>query len=71
MNAEFSFAKLQTLPFFGTGIVEIPAGGYKRSKNSRRMQMVFFVHTGKVDVMVNDTEFTITKGGCWHVPRGM
>jgi centromere protein C len=69
-NAEFSFAKLQSLPFFGTGVVEIPPGGFKRTKNSRRMNMGFFVHQGKVDVTVADTEFTISKGGVWHVPRG-
>ncbi|KAF2423177.1 hypothetical protein EJ08DRAFT_652876 [Tothia fuscella] len=69
-NAEFHFAKLQSLPFFGTGVVELLPQGFKRSKNSRRMNMVFFVHEGKVAVTVGDTEFGISKGGIWHVPRG-
>jgi centromere protein C len=69
-GAEFTYAKLHSKPFFGTGVVDVPAGGYKRSKNSRRMEMVFFVHTGKVDVTVGEIEFTISKGGIWHVPRG-
>jgi centromere protein C len=74
-----------TLPFFGSGIVELPPEGFKRAKNSRKMQMVFFVHQGKVLVTVgppalenggagNDAEtneFAISKGGVWVVPRGM
>jgi hypothetical protein len=75
-----------TLPFFGAGIVELPPEGFKRAKNSRKMQMVFFVHQGKVLVTVgppsleqngnasNDAEmneFAISKGGVWVVPRGM
>ena len=45
--------------------------GIKKSKNARRMQMVFFVHTGKVHVEVANREFSISKGGIWQVPRGM
>jgi hypothetical protein len=41
-----------TLPFFGSGIVELPPEGFKRMKNSQKMQMVFFVHEGKVLVTV-------------------
>jgi len=74
-----------TLPFFGSGIVELPPQGFKRAKNSRKMQMVFFVHQGKVLVNVGPpalgqnvggletqtNEFAISKGGVWVVPRGM
>ncbi|KAK0796634.1 mitotic fidelity of chromosome transmission-related protein [Friedmanniomyces endolithicus] len=76
-GSEFKYAKILTLPFFGTGLVEIPPEGFKRAKNSRKMQMVFFVYEGKVlveigtqggEVSVN--EFAITKGGVWVVPRG-
>jgi glyoxylate utilization-related uncharacterized protein len=59
-----------TLPFFGSGMVEIPPDGYKRMKNSRKMQMVFFVHEGKVTVDIEDVQFGMTKGGVWQVPRG-
>lgn len=64
-----------TLPFFGSGIVEMPPGGYKREKPSGKMQMVFFVHEGKVAVEVGSqgmeiNRFTISKGGVWVVPRG-
>ena len=84
-GSAFQYAKIMTLPFFGSGIVELPPEGFKRAKNSRKMQMVFFVHQGKVLVTVgppalenggggNDAEtneFAISKGGVWVVPRGM
>ncbi|KAI1479512.1 Mif2/CENP-C like-domain-containing protein [Daldinia eschscholtzii] len=69
-DATFRFAKTLTLPFFGSGIVDMPPGSEKRTKNSRKMQMVFFVHKGSVDVTVAQTEFRIGKGGMWFVPRG-
>jgi centromere protein C len=72
----FKYAKIMTMPFFGAGVVELPPEGFKRAKNSRRMQMVFFVHEGKVLVEVGATglevnEFALSKGGVWVVPRGM
>ena len=71
-GAEFRFAKTLTLPFFGSGIVDVPPGGAKRSKNSRKMQMVFFVFYGRVTVELGTpaTRFGIGKGGQWQVPRG-
>ena len=65
-----------TLPFFGSGVVELPPSGYKRAKNSRKMQMCFFVHEGKVMVEIGAAgakeanQFAISKGGVWVVPRG-
>lgn len=70
-GSAFRYAKIMTLPFFGSGVVELPPGGYKRSKNSRKMQMVFFVHEGKVTIDVAGMTFGLTKGGVWQVPRGM
>ncbi|KAK4698028.1 centromere protein C, partial [Lecanoromycetidae sp. Uapishka_2] len=71
-NAEFKFAKTLTLDFFGAGMVEVPPGGAKRIKNSRKMQMVFFVFYGRVMVNIGTppTRFSIGKGGQWQVPRG-
>lgn len=75
-GSEFKYAKIMTLPFFGSGIVELPPEGFKRAKNSSKMQMCFFVHEGKVMVEVGgataaDTnQFAISKGGVWVVPRG-
>lgn len=64
-----------TIPFFGAGVVELPPEGFKRAKNSRKMQMVFFVHEGKVLVEVGAmglevNSFALSKGGVWIVPRG-
>jgi centromere protein C len=69
-GASFRFAKTLTLPFFGSGMVDLPPGAVKKPKNSRRMQMVFFVFSGRVSVTVNDNAFRIGKGGMWQVPRG-
>jgi len=69
-GANFKYSKVLSLPFFGSGLVDIPPNGFKSAKNSRKMEMVFMVHIGKVLVRVEDTEFTISKGGVWRVPRG-
>lgn len=75
----FRYAKLLSTKFFGTGIVELPPGGIKRPKNSRKMHMGFFVVKGRVTVHVgppdsdeerNENRFSIGKGGFWQVPRG-
>lgn len=69
-GAQFRFAKTLTLPFFGSGMVDLPPGAMKKPKNSRKMQMVFFVHYGRVQVSINDNVFRIGTGGMWQVPRG-
>ena len=70
-GASFKFAKCLSVPFFGAGMMDIPVGGMKKPKNSRKMQMVFFVYTGRVQVTVNGSDpFRISKGGMWQVPRG-
>ncbi|EXJ61093.1 hypothetical protein A1O7_05246 [Cladophialophora yegresii CBS 114405] len=75
----FRYAKLLSTRFFGTGLVDLPPGGIKRPKNSRKMHMSFFVVKGRVTVTVGplggeDTgsmnRFSIGKGGFWQVPRG-
>ncbi|KAJ9601991.1 mitotic fidelity of chromosome transmission- protein [Cladophialophora chaetospira] len=75
----FRYAKLLSTKFFGTGLVDLPPGGIKRPKNSRKMHMSFFVVKGRVTVTVGplggeDTgsmnRFSIGKGGFWQVPRG-
>ncbi|KAL1903396.1 mitotic fidelity of chromosome transmission-related protein [Sporothrix stenoceras] len=66
----FRFVKTLSLPFFGTGMVDMPPGSEKKLKNSRKMHMTFFVHYGQVLVKVNESEFRIAKGGMWSVPRG-
>ena len=75
----FRYAKLLSTNFFGTGLVDVPPGGIKRPKNSRKMQMSFFVVKGRVTVTVGPlggqetgrmNRFSIGKGGFWQVPRG-
>lgn len=69
-GASFKFAKTLSYPFFGAGMVDLPPGAQKKPKNSRRMQMAFFVFYGRVKVIINDNEFRIGKGGMFQVPRG-
>ncbi|KAF5678889.1 centromere associated protein [Fusarium heterosporum] len=69
-SASFRMAKTLTTPFIGAGVVDLPPGSEKRPKNSRKMHMVFFVHTGKVLVTVNEASFRLSAGGMWFVPRG-
>ncbi|KAJ4271622.1 mitotic fidelity of chromosome transmission- protein [Fusarium torreyae] len=70
LNASFRMAKTLTTPFMGAGVVDLPPGSEKRPKNSRKMHMVFFVHSGKVLVTVNEASFRLSAGGMWFVPRG-
>lgn len=70
VGANFKYNKVVSLPFFGGGIVDMPPGGFKQAKNSRKMHMIFFVASGKVDVTVAENAFSISKGGIWQVPRG-
>lgn len=69
-EGSFSYATTLRRPFMGAGVVDLPPGGAKKLKNSRKMQMVFFVHYGKVLVTVNESQFRISTGGMWFVPRG-
>ncbi|KAF2281479.1 uncharacterized protein EI97DRAFT_429505 [Westerdykella ornata] len=73
-NAQFKFTKLGSAgerSFFSWGCIELDEGDIKRSKNSRRMHMVFHVTRGRVEVSVNEENvFGVGKGGVWQVPRG-
>ena len=70
-NQKFRYAKTVALPFFHSGMVDLPPGGEKRVKNSRRNHMVFWVFSGRVKVDINGLKFSIGRGGMWQVPRGM
>ena len=72
-DASFKFTKLGSAgksSFLSWGFIELKADQLKRTKNSRRMHMVFHVTSGAVEVKVHDNEFTVHKGGVWQVPRG-
>lgn len=69
-DSTFRFAKLLSSPFIGSGIVELPPGGVKRPKNSKKMHMVFYVCRGRVEVDVSGVPFSAGKGCVFQVPRG-
>ena len=71
----FKYAKLLGNKFMGVGLVDLPPGGAKRPKNSRKMHMSFYVVKGRVTVSLGmsgqeGSRFSIGKGGFWQVPRG-
>ena len=70
-GATFRFAKLLSTSFIGSGVVEMPPGGVKKPKNSKKMHMVFFVYRGRVQVDISGVQFSVGKGGVFQVPRGM
>ncbi|KAL3485797.1 kinetochore CENP-C fungal-like protein [Aspergillus germanicus] len=69
-GATFRFAKLLSSPFIGSGIVELPPGGVKKPKNSKKMHMVFYVVYGRVLVDISGVQFSAGKGCVFQVPRG-
>lgn len=70
-NGDFTFVKTCTEEFFGTGMIEVPPGGIKRTKNSGKMHLVFYMLSGKVEVKVGENSFRVRKGAQFMVPRGM
>ncbi|KNG82556.1 Cupin domain protein [Aspergillus nomiae NRRL 13137] len=69
-GSTFRFAKLLSSPFLGSGIVELPSGGVKKPKNSKKMHMVFYVCHGRVQVDISGVQFSAGKGCVFQVPRG-
>lgn len=72
-DASFQYARIGgsgPSGFFNWGMIELRADQMKRSKNSRKMHMVFNVQSGAVEVKVHENEFTVHRGGIWQVPRG-
>ncbi|PWY65342.1 cupin domain protein [Aspergillus heteromorphus CBS 117.55] len=69
-DSSWRFAKLLSSPFLGSGIVELPPGGVKKPKNSKKMHMVFYICNGRVQVDVSGVRFSAGKGCVFQVPRG-
>ncbi|KAL2001591.1 hypothetical protein VTN02DRAFT_1546 [Thermoascus thermophilus] len=69
-DSTFRFAKLLSSPFLGSGVVELPPGGVKKPKNSKKMHMVFYVCHGRVQVDISGVQFSAGKGCVFQVPRG-
>ena len=69
-GGEFKFIKTFSHNSFGTGLIEIPPGGGKRTKNSDKMMLVFYVIRGRVTVTIAENRFRVGKDGQFMVPRG-
>ncbi|KAI5293294.1 hypothetical protein KEM52_005676 [Ascosphaera acerosa] len=69
-NASFSFAKILSTPFLGSGFVDMPPQSTKRTKNAKKMHMVFYMIHGRIQVQVAELQFSAGKGTVFQVPRG-
>jgi hypothetical protein len=72
-DGSFQYARIGSVGpggFLNWGLIEMRADQMKRTKNSRKMHMVFNVQSGVVEVRVHENEFTVHRGGIWQVPRG-
>jgi len=81
-GGEFKFEKVFAEgDFFASGVLVLPKGAQKPSKNSQHYAMVLFVRLvnvqifvvllGQVQVQLNQTVFTISQGAQFFVPRGL
>ncbi|EPS45200.1 hypothetical protein H072_810 [Dactylellina haptotyla CBS 200.50] len=69
-GSDYLFAKTLGKEFMGCGILELQTGASKKLKSSGKMQLVFFMLQGKVEVEINELGFRISRGGQFQVPRG-
>ncbi|KAJ3336684.1 hypothetical protein HDU91_001703, partial [Kappamyces sp. JEL0680] len=68
---EYKFQKVFSEgEFLASGVLELPPGATKPSKNSHSSAMVFIVMSGLVEVQVHKTTFQLVDGGQFFVPRG-
>ena len=56
--------------FLASGVLVLPKGAKKPSKNSHQSAMIFVVLSGQVEVQVHKTTFIIAQGSQFFVPRG-
>ncbi|KAF9995629.1 hypothetical protein BGZ79_010687 [Entomortierella chlamydospora] len=61
---------LEDADSLASGIIKIKPGGKKPTTNSNGSSMVFFVIKGVVQVTVHETDFVVSTGGRFLVPRG-
>ncbi|RSL42722.1 hypothetical protein CEP54_015378 [Fusarium duplospermum] len=66
----FQFGRIDTPTPMSFGILHLPSGQRKEAKNTRGSEQVFFLHSGKVCVELEQQSFRISKGSSWIVPRG-
>ncbi|KAF2640777.1 hypothetical protein P280DRAFT_507384 [Massarina eburnea CBS 473.64] len=71
-DASFKFVKLSSVgdeSFLSWGFIELQDDQMKRTKNSRRMHMVFHVQSGAVEFKIHENVFILHRGGVCQVPR--
>ncbi|KAJ3454292.1 hypothetical protein MRS44_018186 [Fusarium solani] len=66
----FHFGRIDTLTPMSFGMLHLPSGKRKEAKNTRESELVFFLHSGKVCVELEQQPFRISEGSSWNVPRG-
>lgn len=72
-DSSFKFTKLASAgynSYFSWGFIELQPDQMKRTKNNRRLHMVFHIQSGAVEAKVHESMFTVHRGGVFHVPRG-
>ncbi|KAI5479575.1 centromere protein C [Pseudohyphozyma bogoriensis] len=68
---KFAFQKIfSELDYLAGGILQIPAGCEKPSKNARDNSYMFYCIEGSVSVQIHRSRFAIGPGGTFFVPRG-
>ncbi|KAF9359881.1 hypothetical protein BGX26_011171 [Mortierella sp. AD094] len=61
---------LEDADSLASGIIKIKPSGKKPTTNSNGSSMVFFVMKGLVQVTIHETDFVVSTGGRFLVPRG-
>lgn len=56
--------------FAASGILRLPIGGVKSTKNSGESYFMFYVCSGELEVRIGDVPFVIDEGGSFEVPMG-
>lgn len=70
-SGDYSFQKVFSEgEFIASGVLELPHGSTKPSKNSHGSAMMFVVVSGLIEVKVHKTTFQLEDGGQFFVPRG-
>ena len=65
-----AFKKIFQEPeFFASGMLSIGVKEEKPEKYSGDNTYVFFIIEGVANVIIQDNEFTLATGGCFHIPR--
>ncbi|KAJ3173611.1 hypothetical protein HDU88_002699 [Geranomyces variabilis] len=56
--------------FIASGVLVFPKGSKKPNSNTKRSAMIFMVMSGEVEVQVHKTQFVVSTGTQFLIPRG-